>query len=119
MALPCFRREYAVASTLEMRRGEGRLLASTEIIRKFANLYGRKEQALDVLAVDPRTLEPKLGAEIEWSANMGYRVQENEETLKRVWGEPAPAYGYLAEVLYGQAYPPISRFTLSCVGFLD
>jgi len=100
IAAPCFDRGYSVACTLTQRRDHKPLVAKTPAFNAHKDLFAPKEQALDLLAVDRRTLRPVLGAEIEWSSNRTHRVIEDEEVLDKLWGNTVRHEGYIDEILY-------------------
>ena len=101
LAIPCFRRGYAVACRISPRHGLAKSRPEVRSFRQFTSLFQPNEQALDLLALDRRNLRPILGAELEWTANRSYRVKKNDRVLRKIWGEEAiPRDDYIAEVLY-------------------
>ncbi len=93
IAGPCFDRGYSVACTLTKRRDHEPPIAKTPAFDKHREMFALKEQALDVLAIDPAHLKPVLGAEVEWSANRNHHTKENDEVTRKVWGNAVPAEG--------------------------
>jgi len=102
LAKPCFELGYAVACSLRRPRGGGTITSEVTEFDRHPNLYQPPEQGLDLLAVEPRTLRPILGAEIEWAQEQGPRSAKHEGlTVRKVWGEvPPPRKGYLVAALY-------------------
>lgn len=100
IAAPCFDRGYSVACTLTTRRDHRPLIAKTPAFDKHQDLFVRKEQALDLFAVDREHLRPVLGAEIEWSTNRKRRTPADEEVVDKLWGHAVRHDGYLDAILY-------------------